>query len=87
MSLRLHSRIRRFSRSAVIVLVTLGVFANSSNLLAQSNQVSNSVLAAESEDNSIDFPAIPGRTLAITLFSDTRGVEFGPYLRQLIHTL
>jgi TonB family protein len=84
---RLNRQIRRFSRSAVIVLSTLGAFANSSNLLAQNNQVSNSLLAAQTEDNSIDFPATPGRTLAVSIFSDTRGVEFGPYLRQLIHTL
>jgi len=63
------------------------VSSNSSDLLAQSNQVSNSLLAAQSEDSSVDVPATAGRTLATTLFSDTRGVDFGPYIRQLIHTI
>jgi TonB family protein len=75
------------SRSAVIVLGTLGLCLNSSNLLAQSNQVSNSLLAAQSENNCADVLAPPGRTLAIDLFSDTRGVDSGPYVRQLIHTI
>ena len=79
--------IGKSSRSAAIVLGTLGVCFNSSDLLAQSNQVSNSLLAAQNEDNSVDFPVSPGRTLAISFFSDTRGVDFGPYVKQLMHTI
>jgi TonB family protein len=87
MALGLPTWIGKSSRSAVIVLGTLGVCFSSSDLLAQSNQVSNSLLAAQSENNSVDVLAPAGRTLATDLFSDTRGVDFGPYVRQLIHTI
>ena len=87
MTLGLPIWLGKSSRSAVIVLGTLGLCLNSSNLLAQSNQVSNSLLAAQSENDCAEVLAPPGRTVAIDLFSDTRGVDFGPYVRQLIHTI
>lgn len=87
MTLGLPIWMGKSSRSVAIVLGTLCVCLNSSNLLAQSNQISTSLLAAQGEDNSVDFSASPGRTLAITFFSDTHGVDFGPYVKQLMHTI
>ncbi|WP_213803472.1 TonB family protein [Granulicella sp. dw_53] len=85
MTLGLPIWIGKSSRSALIVLSIFGLCANSNRLLAQSDQVSNSLLATENEVNNIATPS--GRTLAISFFSDTHGVDFGPYAQQLIHTL
>jgi TonB family protein len=83
MTLGLPTWIGRSSRTAVIVLGTVGVWLNSSNLLAQNNHVSDSLVAAQS----VDVPASPGRTQDFELLSDTGGVDFGPYVKQLKHII
>jgi TonB family protein len=83
MSFNMPNTLGRFSRNALLLLGVVGVVINTGHLLAQTTP-----------NPSLDPNAPSGvsqsaryQVLGVDILTDTQGVNFGPYIDQVIQTL
>jgi len=83
MSLGVSSAFTIFSRSALLLLSVAGLLINGTHLLAQNAPIPFLDPVAPS---AAVFPH-NGRFIGIEILTDTRGVNFAPYIKQVIQTI
>jgi TonB family protein len=83
MILGVSAKISRCSKRALILVGTVGFLSNGSRILAQNAPIPFLESNASSTPNS--HPK--GQTLGVEVLTDTRGVDFGPYIKQLIQKI
>jgi TonB family protein len=73
------------SKRSVIVIAAAGLFFCASDIVAQSTSGPSGAIASSPKDGTT--PAIPWAQMSIDVLSDTRGVDFGPYLKHAIQAI
>jgi|SRR5579871_256352 len=75
-----------FKRSTVL-LAAVGLFFSATGLIGQSAGASSGAVASSQSAKGGAEAAPWGQALAVDFLSDTKGVDFGPYIRKTLQTI
>jgi len=75
-----------FKRSAVL-LAAVGLFFSATDIIGQSAGASSGAVASSQYAKGGAEAAPWGQALAVDFLSDTKGVDFGPYMRKTLQTI